>query len=89
MAIHYLLFFLKYFSIKSSQATSRVKWLNGEKTNISRTISALVLRVLKWLEFPSVSHIYLLEPHVHGCALASGDWWVESSTCLVLPSFLI
>jgi hypothetical protein len=45
--------------IKSSWATSRVKWLNGEKTNVSRTISVLVLRVLKWLEFPSVSYIYI------------------------------
>jgi hypothetical protein len=43
--------------IKSSRATGRVKLLNGEKTNISRTISVLVLRVLKWLEFPSVSYI--------------------------------
>jgi hypothetical protein len=33
--------------IKSAWATSHVKWLNGEKTNISRTISVLVLRVLK------------------------------------------
>jgi hypothetical protein len=32
--------------IKSSRATSRVKWLNGEKPNVSRTISVLVLRVL-------------------------------------------
>jgi hypothetical protein len=34
--------------IKSSWATSCVKWLNGEKTNVSRTISVLVLRVLKY-----------------------------------------
>jgi hypothetical protein len=32
-----------------------VEW---RKTNISRTMSILVLRVLKWLEFPSVSYIY-------------------------------
>jgi hypothetical protein len=44
-------------TIKSSRATSRVKWLNGEKTNVSRSISVLVLRVPKWLEFPSVSYI--------------------------------
>jgi hypothetical protein len=25
--------------MKSSRATSRVRWLNGEKTNVSRTIS--------------------------------------------------
>jgi hypothetical protein len=74
---------------KSSQATSHVKWLNGEKISVSRTISVLVLRVLKWLEFPSVSYIYLPEPRVHGCALANGDWWVESSVGPVSPSFLI
>jgi hypothetical protein len=45
--------------IKFSRATSRVKWLNGGKNNVSRTISVLDLRVLKWLEFPSVSYIYI------------------------------
>jgi hypothetical protein len=39
--------------IKSSLATSRIKWLNGEKTNFPRTISVLVLRVLKWLDIPA------------------------------------
>jgi hypothetical protein len=32
--------------IKFSRATSRVRWLKGEKNNVSRTISVLVLRVL-------------------------------------------
>jgi hypothetical protein len=32
--------------MKNSRATSRVKWLNGEETNVSRTISVLVFRVL-------------------------------------------
>jgi hypothetical protein len=36
-----------YHITKSSPATSRVKSLNGEKPKVSRTISALVLRVLK------------------------------------------
>jgi hypothetical protein len=56
--------------IKFSQATSRVRWLKGKKTNISRTISILILRVLMWLEFQPVSYIYLPEPPVHGCMLA-------------------
>jgi hypothetical protein len=56
--------------IKCFRATSCVKWLNGEKTSVSRTISVLVLRVLKWFQFPSVSYIYLPEPRVHGCVLA-------------------
>jgi hypothetical protein len=31
--------------MKFSRAISRVKWLSGEKTNVSKTISVLVLRV--------------------------------------------
>jgi hypothetical protein len=31
--------------MKFSQAISQVKWLSGEKTNISKTISVLVFRV--------------------------------------------
>jgi hypothetical protein len=34
-------------------------WLNGEEISVSRAISVLVLRVMKWMEFPSVSYIYL------------------------------
>jgi hypothetical protein len=33
-----------------------------------------------------VSYMYLPKPRVHGCALANGDWWVESSARPVLPS---
>jgi hypothetical protein len=63
--------------------------LNGRKTSVLRTISILVLRVLKWLEFPSVSYIYLPEPvFMAGCVLANGDWWVESSAHPVLPNLL-
>jgi hypothetical protein len=36
-----------------------------ENTDVSRSISVLVLRVLKWLKFPTVSYIYLLRPRVH------------------------
>jgi hypothetical protein len=35
--------------MKFSQAISQVKWLNREKTNISKTISVLVLRMLIWI----------------------------------------
>jgi hypothetical protein len=52
--------------IKSSRATSRVKWLKYENTDVSRSISVLVLRVLKWLKLSTVSYIYLLRPRVHG-----------------------
>jgi hypothetical protein len=73
--------------IKFSRATSRVKWLNDEKTNVSRTISILVLRVLKWLESPSVLYIPARAPcsWLHA---SQWDWWVESSACPVSLSFL-
>jgi hypothetical protein len=32
--------------MKFSRAISRVKWFSGEQTNVSKTISVLVLRVL-------------------------------------------
>jgi hypothetical protein len=32
--------------MKFSSAISRVKWFNSEKTNVSETISVLILRVL-------------------------------------------
>jgi hypothetical protein len=34
--------------MKFSRAISRVKWLSGEQTNVSKTISVLVLWVLVW-----------------------------------------
>jgi hypothetical protein len=34
--------------IKFSGATNRSIWLNGEKTNVSKTITFLVLRILVW-----------------------------------------
>jgi len=39
--------------MKFSQAISRVKWLNGEKTNVSKFISVLVLRVPIWVSSQS------------------------------------
>jgi hypothetical protein len=39
--------FTATMDMKSSRATSRVKWLKHEETNVSRSISVLVLRVLK------------------------------------------
>jgi len=37
---------LRVNMMKFSWAISWVKWLSGEKTNVSKTISVLVLRVL-------------------------------------------
>jgi hypothetical protein len=35
--------------MKFSWAVSQVKWLNGEETNVLKSISVLVLRVLIWI----------------------------------------
>jgi hypothetical protein len=72
--------------IKSSQTTSRAKWLNREKkTNVSRTISILVLRVLKWLEFPSPARVRSCVYHrtVNNFTDYGGDqgWAVRGVTC--------
>jgi hypothetical protein len=47
--------------MKFSRAISGAKWLNGEKTNVSETVSVLVLRVLIWIWLgkTSVSSLYL------------------------------
>jgi hypothetical protein len=71
--------------MKNSQATSHVNWLNGEKTNVSRTISLLVFRVLMYLENQSVSDIGLPEFHVHD-ALANGSCWFVSKACFIRPA---
>jgi hypothetical protein len=42
--------------IKYSRATSRVNWLSDEKTNVSRTTSVLVFRVLIQLFFPRLTN---------------------------------
>jgi hypothetical protein len=49
--------------IKYSWTTSRAKWLSDEKTNVSRTISVLVFRVLMYLEKQSTPSIGLPEFH--------------------------
>jgi hypothetical protein len=81
--IHYNMTVIR---IKYSQATNLVNWLSGEKTNISRTISVLVFRVLMYLEDQSVSYIGLPKFHVHDGALANGSCWLVSRACCVRPA---
>jgi hypothetical protein len=59
--------------IKSSQATSRVRWLREEKAKVSRTISVLVFRSLMWLEKQSVPGIGLPEFHAQVGVLPNGS----------------
>jgi hypothetical protein len=57
--------------MKFSRAISRVTWLSGEKTNVSKTISVLVLRVLVWLWLGKniLSNLYLAHS-----VYATGRW---------------
>jgi hypothetical protein len=41
-------------TVKFFQVISQVKWVNGEQTNMSRTISVLIFSVVTWLGFQSV-----------------------------------
>jgi hypothetical protein len=43
--------------MKFSQAVSQVKWLNGEKTSVLKTISVLVLRVLVFSPFNHLTQL--------------------------------
>jgi len=63
--------------MKFARAISRVKWLNGEKSNVSKTVSAFVPRVLIWMWLDevrsghfitkiSLSCLYLSELLFHG-----------------------
>jgi hypothetical protein len=73
--------------IKSFRATSRVKWLSDEKTNVSRTIPDLVFRLLVCLEKQSAPGIGLPEFHSHVGALANGSCWLVSRVCCVSPAY--
>jgi hypothetical protein len=80
--------------IKFSRATSRVKWLKVDKTNVSRTISILVLTGTEVGCNPvHVIYIYIYiyppEPSVYSYALAHVDWWAESTARSAWPCFLI
>jgi hypothetical protein len=52
---------------KFSRAISRVKWLSSEKTNVSKTISVLVFRVLVGKNI--LSNLYLAHS-----VYATGRW---------------
>jgi hypothetical protein len=61
-------------TIKYSQVTSRVNWLSGKKkTDVSRTISVLVFRVLMCLENQSASRTGLPKFHTHDAPVSDAD----------------
>jgi hypothetical protein len=61
--------------MKFSQAISWVRWFSFLETNVSKTISALVLRVeLMWVGWTTQSfYLYLSKLHSQGCPSATGD----------------
>jgi hypothetical protein len=71
--------------IKSSRATSCVRWLSEDKANISRTISVLVFRSLMCLEKHSTPGIGLHEFQAHVGMLANGSCQLVSRICCVRP----
>jgi len=48
---------LRVVTVKFFRVIRRVYWLTGEQTNVSRTISVLILRVVTWLGIQSVVYI--------------------------------
>jgi hypothetical protein len=72
--------------INCSRANSSVNWLSSEKTNVSRTISVLIFRVLMYLKNQFMSYIGLPEFHVHNGALANGSCCLVSRACSVRPA---
>jgi hypothetical protein len=51
--------------MKFFQAISWVKWLDGEETNILKTISVLALRVLIWTRTEIVFKTMVFSPSSH------------------------
>jgi hypothetical protein len=49
-------------TVKFFHVISWVEWLNGEQTNVSRTISLLIIRAVTWLGIQSIisSHVITL-----------------------------
>jgi hypothetical protein len=78
-----------------SRVTSHVKWLNDEKTNVSRTICVLVFRELMYLENQSASEFLMLK-YLYICFIVYRELflvYVYSNVCksvvlLLYPSFL-
>jgi len=62
--------------MKFSQAISWVRWFSFIETNVSKTISVLILRVveLMWVRWTTQSfYLYLSKLCSQGCPFATGD----------------
>jgi hypothetical protein len=78
-----LLLLWQLSKMKFSWAISQVNWLSSEKTNISNTISVLILRVLVWLWLRKniLSNLYLA-----WSAYVTGRW---AGSMAALPTDLL
>jgi hypothetical protein len=76
--------------MKFSRVISRVRWFSLVETNVSKTISALVLRVVEiiWVRWTTQSfYLYPSKLRSQGCPLAiKGFSSGHCSLCLVQPS---
>lgn len=90
MFIHNLNFSGWLNTAKLSWASSRVRCLNSQYTNVLRIISVpFTWKTEYYMGCHSTSYIYLAEPLSHSCSGAKWGWWVESSTQPAWSSILI
>jgi hypothetical protein len=64
--------------MKFSRVISQVRWFSLVETNISKTISVLVLRVVEiiWVRWTTQSfYLYLSKLRSQGCLLATGGFF--------------
>jgi hypothetical protein len=64
--------------MKFSWVISRVRWSSFAETNVLKTISVLVLRVVEiiWVRWTTQSfYLYLSKLHSQGCPLATGGFF--------------
>jgi hypothetical protein len=76
--------------MKFSRAISRVRWFNFLETNVSKTISVLVLRVveLMWVRWTTQSfYLYLSKLRSQGRPFATGDLGAGSLPALPGSAF--
>jgi len=90
MFIHNLNFSGWLNTAKLSWASSHVRCLNSQYTNVLRIISVpFTWKTEYYMGCHSTSYIYLAEPLSHSCSGAKWGWWVESSTQPAWSSILI
>jgi hypothetical protein len=76
--------------MKFSRVIIRVRWFSFVETNVSKTISVLVIRVAEiiWVRWTTQSfYLYLSKLRSQGCPLATGGFSVRSLLSLPGSAF--